>query len=471
MKLSDSVRLSRKKFSTKRGRSIFAASTSALGIILIVVMLMATSGILEFVKNNFRDSLANQPLFIDSRMLCREGEVPEPGCGEPFELNDLKTKFSNYNFKSSEKFLVIGGLHYGISAKDDSKSELIRRNPNTLLISNEFFVKDFLYGDYKFENIYGEKIPVVIPKPYIIENEYDTNNLTQEEEFKNVQKTFDKYLGKTFKLTQVTVGDNIETKEISDIELIVVGFSNSVAAFDPLSHTMSTSLTIPTWALESNSTINDLFKTPLAELNVIEMDSIEARDKFIEEFYGKLIERFNRGNNVESFTFTESYSPVRSRFFIVEEFLRIASIIGLVLGGFLLIISSLFTLTTIGKLVDDSKKEIGVFRAFGALKSDIRKIYYGYALLLINLGFVIGFVIALIVNIVLSLAFGSRLFYSLINLGNNFSVDSPALMFVSFPILPLIGLILAINILGILAAVLPVRRATKIDPIIVMRDD
>jgi ABC-type antimicrobial peptide transport system permease subunit len=161
---------------------------------------------------------------------------------------------------------------------------------------------------------------------------------------------------------------------------------------------------------------------------------------------------------------------VPTRFQMFAEIVTFFRSVALGVGGFFLAVSAIFIMTTLGKIIADSRKEIGVFRAVGAQKRDVRKIYFGYAWLLVTGGYVIGFVVAIILDMIASWKWGENLFYQMMNAAVVTDVSQPVFLFLHITPLYMLGLYAGMMIVGVLASALPIRRASKIDPIKVLKD-
>lgn len=483
MKTKDSFELSVMKFKAKKFRSFFTAFTLSLGIVLIISIVMGTAGVAGFVKNNFRDSVSNAPYIVFNQNLCGGYNftyADESECLEPFKFADLQASYPEYNFSNPETYYLAQAAPdaYTLFQNETDLSSRLSNSDasmSTVVTVNQMLAQDYVYDGYSFEDIYAGKIPLIVPEAYITKGEFSPEGLTPRELFEKRSEVLKKYLGTTQKLARFEsdlarpAGENAEPAEakLYELEFIIVGYYKGTPVGDSLTSNMHYSFTIPRWALDQNAEIAEIFAKPVVEMTLIKMDSVEIRDEFMYKYF----EDRRDGDWDEKMDITKYITAVYGRFFSIEQMVSVILVLGLIAGGILLFISLLFAVTTIGKIIDDSRKEIGVFRAFGALKSDVRKIYYGYALLLSSLGFVIGTGVSFLINVALSIGLGDRVFYSFAGLGNNFTEYDSGLLFVSFPVLPLGGLFLLLSVLVLLASYFPVRRASKIDPIIVMRDE
>ena len=128
----------------------------------------------------------------------------------------------------------------------------------------------------------------------------------------------------------------------------------------------------------------------------------------------------------------------------IEDMMFLVTIIAL-------IASALGVMTTMTTSVIERKKEIGLMKSIGAENKSIITLFLSEASIIGLLGGIIGFII----GIILSQFIGMSVFNTTI---------SPRI-----EIIPLI-LILSIGV-ALLASIIPVRRAVKVEPAIVLRGE
>lgn len=455
IKLKESTILASKKFSAKKGRSIFSGCTIALGVILIAMFLMGTKGVFDVMQQNFKDSLADAPYALEVEYkVCQEGDIE---CNrEVINIDSWKERYKEYEIQEMKQ--IGRNTLKGFTLTAFSKVE----KALSITELDDIFIQDFLYSDYQFTDTYEGKIPVIIPRDYVAQYEFDSKDLSEKERFLKTKDALNKYLGKSYKLSEMDA--EFKTTKIDQIEVVIVGYGDAMLAYDTIGSMATNSIIFPTWAKDKNEKLNEYFKKGNEGIYILKFKDTKSKS----DYYAKRVKETFESQNFE---FSQIPEEVTSRYYFLQEILRVIRGMGIALGVIMLVISSLFAFSTISKIVDDSKKEIGIFRAFGAVKNDIRKIYFIYTILLSNLGFFLGLIIAIIINAAISIIWGENLFYSLVNFGNNFDVTKPLLMFASIPIGELLILYIAIIILGILSALIPVWRASSIEPISVIRDE
>ncbi len=117
----------------------------------------------------------------------------------------------------------------------------------------------------------------------------------------------------------------------------------------------------------------------ISEKMIIKISSIDVRASVISALNEK-------GFSFQDFSQYESFAKLESYFTLALE---IGSIV-------FMAITALFILINMAKFVSEGRKEIGIFRAIGATKGDIRKIFIlqtlSYVLLAIIGGFIIGWI-------------------------------------------------------------------------------
>jgi len=466
IKPKNSFKLATRKFATRKGRNIFSSCTVALGIIIILVMLFASAGVKDLVTSLFKDNLSTHYLALTTQGQCVAGGATD--CKNKFNLNDFKSQHSDTSFVNvwqsiSSEFNYNLAIFAGkpITSSTQLHSLAITAVPDIL-------ISDFIAPNYSFNDNYQGAVPIIIPKNYLIDVEKIDANLTDQEKLNKSQEILNKYLGNTYlvgetinhgssEVLKYEIGSKLKTK------FIIVGFYPTSLIPDVETAAISSSIIIPSWAATIPE-ISDIYSKS-KDVNVIsEFDSNQSRNDFVK----KNPLNFSSASDLSNSSYN---TPILSRYEIFAGVIQALRGVVIFIGGILLLISTLFIFTTLNKIIDDSKKEIGVYRAFGALKNDIRQIYYIYALLISNLGFLIGLVIALAIGILLSLAFGNTVYYALANLGNNAVSSKPLFLFIGIPLDSLLILYIIVNILAILAASLPIRRAANLDPIQVLRDE
>ncbi len=502
MKLNDAFAIALTKFKTRKLRNAFAAFTISLGIIIILVFLFGVAGVLDVGKKAFVDSLGDRHFALETFPTNKQIQSIEAGVVKMGFFEGVDSTTPSEEADSPEKYLekysadgvqvaylhrLVAASTYGFGIQRDGTTDEFEKKLATVgwsaAVAEPMFVQDFVYADYHFDALVDGKIPVIIPKSATQADAYTVPfDVTQKELYEKFQVNAEKLIGQTFTVTlsesagysygvffggaeNVEPSEEAQTETIlptkTTIEVVVVGFAADGFYSSPLYD--SYSLIFPNWALEQNTTIAALFAEPSEWRMVSEFASREERDRFVDR-------RHNTIDNDPVAGLGSYVQQIPSRFEMLEDLVRFFRSAGLGVGGFFLVVSSFFLMTTLGKIISDSQKEIGVFRAVGAQKRDVKKIYFAYAWLLVTGGFVIGVFIAVMLDGIASLKWGEDLFYQMMNAGVSASVSEPAFLFVHVVPLYIIAVYAALIVLGVLASAIPIRRASKIDPIQVLKD-
>lgn len=143
------------------------------------------------------------------------------------------------------------------------------------------------------------------------------------------------------------------------------------------------------------------------------------------------------------------------------------------LTSFIVLVASIVILT-MGKLVSESKKEIGIFRAIGMRKKDILIMFISQSLLYIFIGYSIGLLLGIGMNFVASVAVSSW-FQSFIdktvsqgfNVVNN--VDSS--LFTNINITSILIYTVLLFVISLIVSIIPSMSASKISPVEAIKDE
>jgi putative ABC transport system permease protein len=163
---------------------------------------------------------------------------------------------------------------------------------------------------------------------------------------------------------------------------------------------------------------------------------------------------------IESFGYATT-SPVDTIDQINQAF-RFFNLVLVSLGSIGMVIAGLGMINTLTVSLLERTREIGLMMAVGARPKDVRRLFIAEAVILSLTGGVTGIIIAtiisVIVNTLLNQAASSRA------VGKVFSVFAYSPLLIS-------GIILLMIVIGLLVAFIPARRASKINPIIALREE
>lgn len=511
LKPQDALKLGFVKYEAKKGRSIFSGCAVSLGVILVMVFFLIISSVTNILSNAYNDSISERHLvqiwsWESYNRQDREGEVSE----ENF-INEVDTIAQGYDVEKYTEYTV-SKTNYFFTNQSEFNNDIPPANP--MFFVNDIFAQDNLFRGESFDKPIGnnEPIPALVPISLLDElnNEDITGNaLDPKEAYEQKAELVNEYKGKELQLSKLRFLDDArdqqnetlqpttfessgnnstfpESADFSssenrtriqetDITVRVVGItgtlgSNSIGT-GRQRHNLE-GFVLPKWVLEDEQYRSQIITSPQEEEElVINYLYLEFLQK---EQMSEFLDKYNATNevgmlNLDNFDiFLVEYKGFIESF---NEVKRVSTIVVGVFFGFLLLISSLFIFLTVGKLVADSRKEIGIFRAIGAEKGDISQIYFTYSSLITLTGFLIGFMIALFINTVLSLWRGEELFYWLVIASPKIDIAKPILTFVGLPILETLAILIIITLVGFLAALFPSFRASSIKPIEALRSE
>ncbi|MBI2411575.1 MAG: FtsX-like permease family protein [Candidatus Kerfeldbacteria bacterium] len=471
IRFQDAVQLTRTKFKTRRVRTIFAALSLSIGSIIILTLVVFSGGIMHFAKDLFRDSLASRS-FASEQLggAVFLGGMPGSPVPEQYVNTEQNTTDKEVHPEQYlEKYTAEGVKQVYVSHTvsrfgftfSGEKFDLTKYNRSATNISSSdsLFVTDAIYDGYSFDNNYEGKIPIIIPSSFILGAEKGAQGFSlpdPKDQYEAIQQYAPAYIGQTFTLGVVKYADGSDeqnTTELTDVQVIVVGIAKS-NLFSIGGYYPGYNFIIPNWALDAQDNMKQFFKNSENNL-VYEFDTKEQRDAFVKAHQQSL----------ETFVM-----PMYGPYEMLQEGFKFFRRVAYGIGGFFLVTSALFLMTTLGKIIVDSKQEIGVFRAVGAQKKDIRKIYLIYSWILSSLGYGVGLSIAYILAIITSLKWGEKMFYFVSIVGTSYDVPSPKFIFIGFPVVALLVFYIVTIGIALFASLLPMSRAAKIDPVKVLRE-
>lgn len=455
IRITESLQLAKTKFKTRKVRNTLSAITVSLGIILILAALFATEGVTSLAKQGFKDSNADRYFLRDSGssfLFISENSMADNSS----DLTDVKT-IDDYKKKVSGDFKAIYE-EYTVNETLFSPSAVTDQNEQLSLYSVEdFFIKDYLVKDYTFNDAYEGKIPLIVPREIVFALDKTRIPSNSKESYDKTAELFEKYAGATISLKQLGYSpkDRSEFKEgnnekVLKTEFIIVGFNASTTFSRTV---LDNAFVIPKWAITDNTELKDLFSDARKNI-IVEVSSKKERDTLFNKYF-----------------MDRDIFPITGKAEAFTEPVRVMKKVALGIGGFLLAISSLFVLSTLSKIVADSKREIGVFRAVGGQRKDIRKIFFSYTFLLVSLGYIVGFIISSILVIIASKLWGDDIFYSIAGFATNVTLEKPLFAFWAIPWFETLMLYAFVLLVGFLAALIPVMRASRLDPIKALREE
>jgi len=213
------------------------------------------------------------------------------------------------------------------------------------------------------------------------------------------------------------------------------------------------------WDQKISDQLNVFEKTNNNNLLVISKD-----DNLLRDGYGSILLRADNTANIESVgnDIKKLGFGVQTAKDMLDNIEKIFGLIGMIIGaigGIVLFVAALGIINTMIMATYERTREIGVMRACGATRANIRNLFIFEAGLLGFLGGVIG----------LALSYGLAKIGN--SIGNQIAVaqNVPISNLISFPLWLIISVIALTTIIGILAGLFPAIRASRLDPVEALR--
>jgi putative ABC transport system permease protein len=193
---------------------------------------------------------------------------------------------------------------------------------------------------------------------------------------------------------------------------------------------------------------------------------LQKSDSILERGYGSILVRADSTENIERIgnDIKKLGLGATTAKEMLTQINKIFSLIGLIIGaigGIVLFVAALGIINTMIMATYERTREIGVMRACGATRGDIRNLFIFEAGLLGFLGGVIGLGISFV----------------LAKIGNSFanqiaiSESVPISNLLTFPLWLIISVIAITTLIGIIAGLLPAIRASHLDPVEALRSE
>lgn len=475
MKLYDTAQLAWIKLRSRKIRSAFAIAGIAFGTIIIISSLMVSEAITSIAKTVI-PSIEAEHYYTEERI--------QPG---------TRTTTKEYRDDHRDEGVVnvfeklytqqqfwLEGLE---PPTDDAEFDAVSPRyalQASMAVTEKVFLQDYLFPGESLDSANDGVVPVIVPESFFFAETNDWRELEPQERYKEKRATLQKSIGKEFELIEYHFADgealNINEgvielpgggvevlegairqneeepeRERIGVRVRVVGFTSSGL----LSPVINDIIQMPISALQKADLQQVFDRQPSdapSQSMIAEFETLAARDEFIERSDFK------------------AYPHEGPAAFVQD----IASVIrsgARYLGGAIFVGALIDIILVVGKVVSDSKKEIGVFRAIGASKGDIRMIYIGFASLLVLFGIASGLLVTVILGTIFSITHGETLFYAVAGLGATSAIEQPTLIFLRLPALELIIAIAVILVAGFLIVWIPATRAARVDPVNALRSE
>lgn len=404
LSLGASFKMAIKNMQLKAKRNILVAVGGSIGIFSVILFLSLGSGVTGYIKDQINTSL--NPLLVDVVKQAPKGNGQQQGRGPdqlmggaPFTDKDI-TKISEVkNVKRVEKVTTING-----------KSNVVYSEKNYPLQSLGT-VTDTIKKDKIEKGTLPSQNEVLLTKSF-------AQTLTN-------TKTYKSLVGKSIKLYVNEMGDNNQPVTV-ERDLKVSG----IYAPDNQGPVRGAS------AYVTYTTLENAFADNHLTLNPVQLNAYASNQNQVKAIKA----------DIKKAGFISS--PIASIMDQVTTYLNMATYLLSGIAGISLIVSGIMILVVLYISVVERTREIGILRAIGARKKDIRRIFFSESALLGLSSGVIAVIGAFVISIVLNNVFIHSFGVELINL-------TPQYM--------LFGIVIS-TLISVIAGLLPSSQAAKLDP-------
>jgi putative ABC transport system permease protein len=191
---------------------------------------------------------------------------------------------------------------------------------------------------------------------------------------------------------------------------------------------------------------------------------LKREDQLQRRGYGSILAKVDSTENIESVDneLKALGYGTQTAIQMLEEIKKIFRLVGTLIGaigGISLFVAAIGIINTMIMATYERTREIGILRACGATRANIRKMFLFEASLLGFLGGVLGLAASFILAVV-----GNRI-------GNQIALSNgvPITNILSFPLWLIIGVVSITTLIGAFAGLLPAIRASRLDPVEALR--
>lgn len=498
MSIRDAMHIAWTKYRTKRIIGTLTAVVAGIMLLLLLLLSIVTTGL-----GNTIDSipgLGGRYLLFDRGSFNAIFEEPDPETEQVFDFvfseDEIREEFSkaetpitavHRQIDLPSSFIVGDKLHIdGEPIAIDTPEAFFGGSSGFALRSNSLLEPRLAEGQ-DLEIGADGSLPVFINANLLAQLEgvdFDALSITERaQEFE--------------RLTSDNFGRVLEISDADETEVIsirVVG----IAPNDAITEQSSTSfIALDSLTGQDRAQVNSLFSILGVEEDLEEEDfgffpafgfgeyGIQEGDLF--DFFGA----DNASSAILEFDNAQDLRTVRNEFrcggFTFDEECRELQIIGNAtlefedivddiwsalrfVVGFFAVVTGVFIMIVTWKLMSESRKETGVFRAMGASKLDIAKIYLSYTALISSIGFVLALIGAVIIAALMNQRFSPELTTQLSNFTGAFGTEV-SVSFLGINILHIIGIWLFALVVGFIAGIIPVWYNASSSPIKAIRSE
>ena len=411
LSLLSSFKLALRNIQLKAKRNILVALGGSIGILSVILMLSLGNGVTGYINNEINSSL--NPLLVD---VVKSSEVSEgqqtigPGQGgpgdpgqqmggEPFTDEDIIKISGLENVERVERVTTISG-----------KSNIVYTE-NNYELSSLGTINDTIKADDVEKGLLPSINEVLLTKSF-------AQSITSEE-------TYESIVGASIKLFVNEMGEDNQPVTIEK-ELVVSGIYEQEDR-GPLGGAM---------AYVSYTTLEETYTQYNIQLQPVQLNAYAAAQEYVEEIKAK----------VEDAGFVSS--PIATIMEQVTTYLNMATYLLAGIAGISLLVSGIMILVVLYISVVERTREIGILRAIGARKKDIRRIFFSESALLGLFSGMIAVAAAIVISSVL----------------NNFLSNSFGAELIQLtPEYMLFGIGVS-TLISVIAGLLPSSKAAKLDP-------
>jgi ABC-type antimicrobial peptide transport system permease subunit len=467
MTLKDATTLAYTKYRTRKARSILVVFGSACITSLVLFMSIASAGLNSSVTNKATPFEEQNLLLVNASFAPDTAETTTTRT----ENDELKKKYladSGVNASTVKNvyFEAVPEQPNGSSLSDlqrkEVTNEIIWARPR-FVVQSQGLIDPFVQDKAKLSYKKGDPLPIVVSND-ILQEAYgkeisDIKNI--EQRIEKIRELQNKQLGKTQTLTlkylpqdYVTSGNYDASSEVTkEIPVVIVGFSPSSKGFlSSIIGVNGFSIATTFEAALAHPELKDI--VPTARTAYFAFETRADRDA--------ALKKIESSTTFFGYVYGDISGSVQGLLDSVSIILRWIIIV-------MLLFVTLPMMSTMSKILSDSQRETGVFRAIGARNIDITTIYVVYSTILASLAFLISIVIASGIALFLSLRYGGLLGAQLSDISGS-TIVTKVTMYGVNPLhwLVLFGILVVSAALG---TAFPVMRTLRKDPILAMRDE
>lgn len=452
----DTNLLAQTKFKQRKGRSLVSGCLVSLGLVTIMTFFIGAKGFSNVVSKLY--NLPHEEFYWATEYL--------PTGYQDIDHDYYKKKYSKNNLVQVYERYETSTIYTLDEDYVNNEYEYMSSGQFSLNFVDEDILEDYLYGDSSLDRITDDTIPIIVPLSYLYNlANVDTNEMTPKEQYEKNQLLLGEFIGTDFNLYitsdydeysdyyyhGMNSGESLEDScTDTNLKVRIVGVFGTSDYFIGSSYS---DFILPLWVIEDDKLFSDLSvrKSEVSTTLYYQFASRKDRESLV-KYSGSIYQQ----DTLRQYT---------------EEPIRYIRYIGLGIGAFFLVISTFITFFTVNKIVSESRREIGVYRAVGARKKDVRKIFFRYSLLIMTIGYFIAIIISFVFCSAISMLWGGKLFYLMALAAISFDGNVPLFLFVGLPVLELLAIYLLSIASGYVAAFIPAHRASSMDVVKALRDE